>query len=92
MAMGTIETDIRKEQHGAEKQWKETGRSTKSDLKHVCTLYAVISAAMFCSHRLLHCSYHRSTWLLGRSRLTFARNITEPKSSGRKLDALLRVT
>jgi hypothetical protein len=35
MALGTIETDIRKEQHGAEKQWKQTGKDTREQAKNI---------------------------------------------------------
>ena len=35
MAVATFETDIRKEQHDREKDWKDTKRQTKSDLKDV---------------------------------------------------------
>lgn len=93
MALGAIETEIRKEQHGAEKKWKQTGRSTKSDLKNVRILHGLLAAAVFplVSRVFFTCSI-RSTWLWVRSRLTFARSSMEPKSNGRKLDAAQRVT
>jgi len=70
MATSTFETDIRKEQHEREKEWKQTGRKTREDLKvrrgrHFGRFFAVgwFYVFLFCCCDRLACSVLSSSAL-----------------------------